>query len=93
MFQGKIQGERCKERQDQKLKNWRVQEGTRLFWKNIDSQDIEKHHRPCSPPALNGDGALQEFICQGIHDYEYVIFIQDTVEASGVGYWSGNPMT
>ena len=73
MFQGKIQGERFKERQDQKLKNWRDQEGTMLFWKNIESQDAEKHLPPCSPPTPNGDGALQEFICQGISEYEFMI--------------------
>ena len=73
MFQGKIQGERFKERQDQKLKNWRDQEGTMLFWKNIESQDAEKHLPPCSPPTPNGDGALQEFICQGINEYEFMI--------------------
>lgn len=66
-------GEVQRKTRSETLKNWRDQEGTMLFWKNIESQDAEKHLPPCSPPTPNGDGALQEFICQGINEYEFMI--------------------
>lgn len=61
MFQGKIQGERRKERQDQKLKN-ESPRGNKVVLKKHRVPGHRKTSPSCSPPTPNGDGALQKFM-------------------------------
>lgn len=59
----------CRKATSKSLNNRRIQEGIRLFWYHIESQDTEKHRKhlcPYLPPTPNGDDILQE-LCQGSH--------------------------